>query len=97
MGQAILPYMLFEEALPHRLLPAIYNWQCHLAMPLWDQDQKRFVEPCEPHAPIQVMHRTDRTKAGSQPIRIRNGAATVETSLSFAAYRRLRAAALTTP
>jgi len=38
------------------LLPAVCNWICSLARPLWDQDRGLLVEPCLPHAPLGLVH-----------------------------------------
>ena len=43
------------------LLPAVCNWICSLARPLWDQDRCLLVEPNLPHAPIGLVHMAGST------------------------------------
>lgn len=60
--QIALNYAVFMKQLTVHLLPGIYNWQCHLALPCWNQRTKQFCEPHLPHAPISVMHLTHKSK-----------------------------------
>jgi Methyltransferase domain len=40
------------------LLPAWCNWTCHSALPAWDKEECRLVEPYLPHTPIGILHLT---------------------------------------
>lgn len=48
----ILHYLEHYEA---EILPAWTHWLCEFK-PLWDKDQKRFVEPYLPHETISILH-----------------------------------------
>lgn len=41
------------------MLPLRYNWPCHLAPPVLDQERNLLVEPNLPHHPIGVLHLTN--------------------------------------
>jgi lipopolysaccharide biosynthesis glycosyltransferase len=60
--QTALNHMLWGEGLPVRLLPALCNWLCHLALPGFDQQRERFCEPSAPHRSIGILHLTAQTK-----------------------------------
>ncbi|MGE3778911.1 MAG: tetratricopeptide repeat protein, partial [Pirellulaceae bacterium] len=51
------------------LLPATCNWTCHNGFPMWDEHQRRMVEPYLPRAPIGIVHLTTRDKSPIRPIR----------------------------
>jgi hypothetical protein len=89
-GQAILSHMVANESLPHQLLPANCNWQCHLALPLWDYDRRRFVEPYLPHEPIRILHLTERTKMQRVDIPTMRGTVIENRPLTYRTYKRLR-------
>jgi hypothetical protein len=89
-GQAVLTHMIFNEGMTAELLPAICNWQSHLAMPLWDEAQRMFVEPHEPHDVILLMHMTDDTKWLKQSYRTLQGNAIEGAELRYGFYKRLR-------
>jgi hypothetical protein len=56
-----------------QLLPALYNWQSHLALPLWDQRAGRFCEPHLPHAALSMVHLTHTAKDRAYGIRDLDG------------------------
>ena len=51
-NQAALNAAIYLHNLPVQLLPAICNWQCSLALPIWDENRKLFCEPFLPYQPI---------------------------------------------
>lgn len=59
--QTALNYALYHRGLTAHLLPAVCNWQNHLATPAW-RPRGYFCEPYLPHAPIALMHLTFSTK-----------------------------------
>ena len=89
-GQAVLTHMIFNEDMTAELLPATCNWQSHLALPLWDEAQRRFVEPQPPHDTILLMHMTDDTKWLKQSYRTLQGNAVEGAELRYGFYKRLR-------
>ena len=89
-GQAILTHMICNDQMRHELLPAVCNWQCHLALPVWDQERLQFVEPYVPHAPILVMHLTEGTKQHLTTVRTLAGGTIENVGLTYPAFLRLR-------
>jgi hypothetical protein len=90
INQSVLSYLLFHEGMPHHLLPASCNWQCHAATPLWDDARRCFVEPLLPHDPIRIMHLTYTSKEDRTDIRTVQGRTIENRRLTYGAYRRLR-------
>jgi hypothetical protein len=88
-GQAILTHMIYNEDMPAELLPGICNWQCHLALPLWDEEARCFVEPHLPHQKILLMHMTDDTKWLPQSYGTLQGNRLQDAQLNYGFYRRL--------
>jgi len=41
---------------PIHPLPVICNWTCNLALPMYDREHHRLVEPVLPHEPISIVH-----------------------------------------
>lgn len=66
--QTALNYSLYHRGLTAHLLPAICNWQNHLAMPAWQPRGGYFCEPYLPHAPIALMHLTYSTKGDAYDV-----------------------------
>jgi hypothetical protein len=66
--QAALNYAVHMKKLEAELLPAVCNWQCHLALPKWDARTETFCEPFVPHLPIGFMHLTGTTKNNNYTI-----------------------------
>ena len=93
-GQVILSHMIYNEGMPAELLPGICNWQSHLAMPLWDEAQKCFVEPHLPHQKILLMHMTDDTKWLPQTYRTLQGNVLNDAQLRYEFYKQLRDGAI---
>lgn len=62
IAQTVINYLLLSKQLEYVPLPASCNWVCHLALPIWHPEQKCFVEPLPPHAPISALHLTATTK-----------------------------------
>jgi hypothetical protein len=94
-GQAVLTHMIFNEGMPAELLPGVCNWQSHLAMPLWDEAQRQFVEPHPPHDKILLMHLTDDTKWMPQTYRTLQGNAVAGAELRYGYYKQLRDGTIT--
>ncbi|MEQ8355628.1 MAG: hypothetical protein RH942_08825 [Kiloniellaceae bacterium] len=67
--QVALNVACFRHRQKLQMLPALCNWQCHLALPFWDPDAGRFCEPFLPHQPISMLHLTHETKGGAFDIR----------------------------
>jgi hypothetical protein len=84
-GQAILTHMIYVQKIPVRLLPATCNWQCHLALPMWDETRGRLVEPLPPHDEIDLMHMTAHTKFQRHDIRSTRGKLMKDFSLWYSA------------
>ncbi|MHB1155235.1 MAG: hypothetical protein ACYC26_00190 [Phycisphaerales bacterium] len=60
--QCALNHLIQIERFPVTFLSMRCNWPCHWALPAFDPDTDRLVEPYPPHAPIQILHRTAETK-----------------------------------
>lgn len=93
-GQAILTHLVYNEHMPAELLPAICNWQSHLALPLWDEAARCFVEPHLPHQKILLMHMTDDTKWLPRTIRTLQGNVIEKAELRYDYYKKLRDGAI---
>jgi predicted O-methyltransferase YrrM len=63
------------------LLPAWCNWSCNFGLPLWDRQQKCFVEPYLPHTQIGICHLTGR-KHDRLPIKTTTGDA-IEVTMQY--------------
>jgi len=57
--QIALNLAIWRDGLAVRVLPASCNWLMVLAMPLWDPQARRLVEPNPPYRPIAVAHLTE--------------------------------------
>ena len=51
-----LALSVYNDNLPVEFLPAYCNWMCEFNLPLYDVNNKRFVEPYLPHHPIGLIH-----------------------------------------
>ena len=60
--QIALNFVCYRRPLTGHLLPALCNWQCHLAVPFWDPRSGRFCERQLPNAPISLLHLTHKSK-----------------------------------
>ena len=54
--QVALALSVYNDNLPVEFLPAYCNWMCEFNLPLYDVNNKRFVEPYLPHHPIGLIH-----------------------------------------
>ncbi len=53
--QLCLGVMSYLEGFPFEILPAWTHWLCEFK-PLWDEENKQFVEPFLPHNPLGILH-----------------------------------------
>jgi hypothetical protein len=60
--QTALNHAIWTEGLPVHPLPALCNWLCHLAPPVFNQDTGLFHEPYIPCRPIGILHETGEIK-----------------------------------
>ena len=60
--QTALTYAIWKARLPANPVPALCNWLCHLALPVFDQARRRFCEPTAPGNIIGVLHLAGQTK-----------------------------------
>jgi len=60
--QTALNQALWMEHLPVNPLPALCNWLCHLALPRFDVERRRFCEPTAPGHPIGILHLSANSK-----------------------------------
>jgi hypothetical protein len=72
--QTALTYAIWNARLPAKPLPALCNWLCHLALPVFDPNRGQFCEPTAPGDTIGVLHLAGRTKNQSD-LRYRDEAA----------------------
>lgn len=79
--QTALNHMLWTEAPPLHPLPAVYNWMCHMALPTFDSQQRKFCEPFAPARAIGILHLAGGSKNASLQIRDGNLSRTI--SLHF--------------
>jgi hypothetical protein len=86
--QAVLNALIYIERLPAIMMPAEYNWLCHLALPMWAPERKLLVSPNFPWSPLGIIHNTFRTKQRAVQLRSTNGQ-TITTELTYTAYRAL--------
>jgi hypothetical protein len=89
--QAALNFAIYNnntvEQRPH-LLPALANWSCALALPMWDPERRKLVEPYLPHAPIGLVH----LNGLRDPLRLSTPqGGQIETAMTFAGIRSLMA------
>jgi len=88
-GQAILTRMIYHDGMAAVLMPALCNWQCHLALPAWDELRRSYVEPGPPHEKILLMHMTANTKGQAHDIATVQGNILRGAKLTYPYYRRL--------
>lgn len=89
--QAALNFAIYNnnaaEQRPH-LLPALANWCCALALPMWDPERRKLVEPNMPHAPLGLVH----LNGLRDPVQLSTPqGGRIETALTFAGIRSLAA------
>lgn len=84
--QTALNQAVWIDRLPMHPVPAVCNWNCHLALPLYDAVAARFREPFVPYRPLGVIHLTGPTKDEGFALRDPDGVA-VPGGLRFFAGR----------
>lgn len=81
---AILHQVVYLDALRPHLLPSTCNWQSHLALPFYDAQHGKFVEPSYPFEPILAVSNTFDDKQRRHSFAKRHGG-TLEARLSYPA------------
>ena len=66
-------HAIYHRRLPVQLLPAICNWQCHLCIPAWNEEEKVFCEPYLPHRRISMLHLTADSKDKAYAVKTLSG------------------------
>lgn len=54
--QTALNHLLWTEKLYLSPIPATGNWLCHLSLPVYDVERKRFCEPTTPRSSLGILH-----------------------------------------
>ena len=54
--QVALALSVYEDDLATEFLPSYTNWMCEFHLPLYDENNKVFLEPYLPNHPIGLMH-----------------------------------------
>ena len=54
--QVALALTIHEDKVPTEFLPAYCNWMCEFHFPIYDDKQKKFLEPYIPNNPIALIH-----------------------------------------
>jgi hypothetical protein len=73
LDQISLNYVAATGGLPVEFLPSRCNWVCHLALPKYDPEGARFVEPYLPHETLGILHLTLGSKEGEHEIQDLDG------------------------
>jgi lipopolysaccharide biosynthesis glycosyltransferase len=60
--QTALTYVIWKARLAANPVPALCNWLCHLALPVFDPILGQFCEPTAPGNAIGVLHLSGKTK-----------------------------------
>lgn len=58
IAQTCISYLWLENKLSFHPLPATFNWVCHLAKPVWNEQKSFYMTPLEPHEVIHAIHLT---------------------------------------
>lgn len=66
--QLSLNVAVHYHRLPMAVLPATYNWLCHVAQPHWDPARRLLCEPAPPWRPLAIIHVSGFSK--SRPLRL---------------------------
>ncbi len=85
--QAVLNATLVLDQVPHARLPSLCNWICHLALPRWHSEARRFLEASFPFAPLLIVHNTPTDKQAVHALADERGRKH-ETRLAFSALSR---------
>lgn len=62
-----------HHRLPVAVLPASFNWLCHLCPPMWDAEAKRLVVPSPPWEAVRIVHLSGSSKKAPLVLRGRRG------------------------
>lgn len=73
---------IHREQLPVALLPASFNWLCHLCPPMWDAEARKLVVPAPPWEPVRIVHLSGSSKKGPMVLPGRRGGR-YDTSLRY--------------
>lgn len=87
--QTAMNYALWTSELPVYPLPALCNWCCHMAYPVFDNTSGFLCEPLLPHRRIGLLHMTDTSKDAALRLSVRGKA--MDVGLRFSDMRRIRA------
>jgi hypothetical protein len=63
--QTALTYAIWKARLPANPVPALCNWLCHLALPVFEPIRCQFCEPTAPGDTIGILHLAGKTKTQS--------------------------------
>jgi hypothetical protein len=85
--QAVVNATLVLDQVPHARLPSLCNWICHLAMPRWHSEARRFLEASFPFSPLFIVHNTPVDKGAVHPLVDERGRKH-EMRLAFSALNR---------
>ncbi|MCC7271427.1 MAG: hypothetical protein IT561_02085 [Alphaproteobacteria bacterium] len=66
--QLSLNVAVHYHRLPMAVLPATFNWLCHLARPVWNPARRLLCEPAPPYEPLRIVHASGAAK--SRPLRV---------------------------
>jgi hypothetical protein len=87
--QAILNAVIYLDRFPMTMLPAEYNWLCHLRLPVWSTKSKKLVNPNFPWTRIGVVHNTFNDKQVVVPI-VGSDGVQLTTAMTYRAVKALR-------
>jgi hypothetical protein len=73
MDQVALTYIVYHLGHPVELLPSLCNWMAHLAVPWYDRERRRFVEPHLPHNELGILHLAVHTKSEPADLQTTDG------------------------
>lgn len=90
--QAVVNAMIYLDRLPTMMMPAEYNWICHLRLPVWSGKSKKFVNPNFPWTPIGIVHNTFNDKQVVVPVAASDRPA-LTIPMTYTAYRALLSSA----
>ncbi|WP_374442523.1 hypothetical protein [Stella sp.] len=71
--QLAINVAIHHHRLPVALLPATFNWLCHLCPPMWDAEARRLVVPAPPWEPVRIVHLSGSSKRAPLVLRGRRG------------------------
>jgi hypothetical protein len=85
--QAVLNATLVLDRVAHARLPSLCNWICHLALPRWHSESRRFLEASFPFSLLYIVHNTPSDKRALHALVDERGR-THEMRLAFSALSR---------